>query len=97
MINLVKHESFGQDDGQILCKYLKMNCLQSKQLAGQSNRIKVNQTDLVSLKRMANPAFLLVRKNLGVGGFVFTSLRLCVASDGGGRRQKPMLASPAGL
>ena len=44
MINLVKHALFGQDNNQIQFKCFIVNDLQSKQPAGQSNPVKVNQT-----------------------------------------------------
>ena len=34
--------------GQIVCKHLKMNDLQTKQPAGESNPVKVNQSDIMS-------------------------------------------------
>jgi hypothetical protein len=54
MINLIKYELLGQDDSQILSKYFKVNDLQSKLLAGESNPVKVNQTCFKAGKRMGN-------------------------------------------
>jgi hypothetical protein len=42
---LVKHELFGQDDSQILFKHFKENDAQTKQPAGESNPVKVNQSE----------------------------------------------------
>jgi hypothetical protein len=50
MINLVKYESFGQDDNQIQSKYFKMNDLQIKQPAGASNPVKLNQTSFMPVR-----------------------------------------------
>jgi hypothetical protein len=47
VINLVKYERFSQDDSQIPSKCFKVNDLQSKQCADESNPVKVNQTDLI--------------------------------------------------
>lgn len=54
MINLVKHALFGQDNNQIQFKCFIVNDLQSKQPAGQSNPVKVNQTCFKAGKRMGN-------------------------------------------
>jgi hypothetical protein len=73
--------AMGQLGRQIVCKSMNMNTLQNNRLAGESNPIKVNQTDLMCLKHMGNPAFLLVRQSLVGGG--------CVSSVRGRSRQKP--------
>ena len=54
MINLVKYALFGQVERQIPCKCFKVNDLQSKQPAGESNPVKLNQTCFMPV----HPAFL---------------------------------------
>ena len=60
-------DAAGQAAGQIVCKSITMNRLQDKQLSGESNSVKLNQTGFEGGKRKKSPAFLCD----------FVPLRLC--------------------